>query len=112
MDGYNCIEAVSCYLNETNGLFEFLHDKCFTDCKEGVATTKALSVLHGCHKPAYELLRNYGYICDCLTILQDRVQQAAAMLERITEARLGADRNQCHTVQNLAKLASGSEQTG
>ena len=88
MDSYYCIEDVSGYLNTTNGLFELLSQGILSKSRESVATRDALLDLFDNHKPAYNLLRNYGHICDCLLILQDRVQQAVAMLERITEARL------------------------
>ena len=88
MDSHYCIEDVSSYLNTTNGLFELLSEGLLSKSRESVATKAAMLDLFDNHKPAYDLLRNYGHICDCLLILQDRVQQAAATLERITEARL------------------------
>ena len=89
MDSHYCIEDVSCYLNTTKGLFAFLIEKCFEDSAESVMTREAILDTRK-HKQANKLLCSYGHISSCLTILSDRVQEAAAMLERITEARLKA----------------------
>ena len=83
------INNVSCYLQNTVSILEMLIDKYFCDSFESVTNKDTLCVLstnnfnNNTTGRAFEVVRTYGVVSDCIHVLQDRLEEAIRICEEI-----------------------------
>ena len=82
------VEDVQCFIEVTASLVELLREKCLRASRESICNEDVTRALASINEGAYDLIINYGRIVDTVTIIGDRLEQAACMLDSIVTSEL------------------------
>lgn len=74
------IDEIVCFLSVTATLVTMLADKYLHADSASVKSRETLNALIG-HSAAYNFLRDYEYITDCVDIVGDRLREAIKALD-------------------------------
>ena len=102
-----CIEDVACFLSVTVSLASMLSDKYFWADKNSVCTKDVQSALHCVNAHASNIIVNYELISHSLVILEDRITQAAEMLDSIASRELQTCKHHLSGERNLQTQSKG-----
>ena len=92
------IENIACYLLTTATLAQILTDKYLQYNTQSVRTDAALGLLAGGRSNngetgnAYDVIRSYGMISDTVVIIEERIREAARLLDELATISLTHER--------------------
>lgn len=78
------IASVSCYLSVTANIATMLEDKFLRTNRDSIGKPEVYHALFD-HKEAYNLIRDYGYIANCVHLLEERISEAVKMLDDLEQ---------------------------